>query len=73
MRITELECKKCRYSFTRLVKEKKELENEKCGKCGGKVKITNDIFLGKSAGRCSSCGGCDKRCGSKVKSAKKEE
>lgn len=58
MRIIELECKKCKYSFTRLVKEKEELKNEKCGKCGGEVKITNDISLGKSGSDCTTCGGC---------------
>lgn len=73
MRIIELECKKCKYTFTRLVKEKKEIENEKCGKCGGEVKIINDISLGKSEGGCSSCSGCGGGgCDSKIKTTKKK-
>jgi len=64
MHIVEFECKKCKYSFTRLYKDKKEEKamKEKCAKCGGEVKKLQVIELGTSEGGCSSCGGCDKKC-----------
>uniref|UniRef100_A0A7C4R838 Zinc ribbon domain-containing protein n=1 Tax=candidate division CPR3 bacterium TaxID=2268181 RepID=A0A7C4R838_UNCC3 len=64
MQITEFECKKCKYSFTRLYKDKKEAKalKEKCIKCGGEVKKLQEIELGQSNGGCSSCEGCSSRC-----------
>jgi len=60
MQITEFECKKCKYSFTRLYKDKKEAKatKEKCAKCGGRVVKLQEIDLGKPT--CSSCSSCKK-------------
>jgi len=62
MHIVEFECedKKCKNSFTRLYKDKKEAKDlkEKCLKCGGKVKKLQEIDLGKSQKGCGSCTGC---------------
>jgi len=69
MRILELKCKKCDYAFTRLVRDKKEVKNEKCKKCGDEVKITDDIYLGEMG--CSSCEGCQSGCGNEKKEKNK--
>lgn len=60
MILKEFECKKCGYSFTRLYKNKKEAKElkEECKKCGGEVKVMEEIDLGKNTKSCSSCSGC---------------
>ena len=61
MIIKEFECKKCKHSFTRLYKDKKEAKElkEKCKNCGGEVKVTEEIDLSKIKSNCEKCsGGC---------------
>lgn len=62
MILKEFECKKCKHSFTRLYKDKKEAKEmkEKCIKCGGEVKVTEEVDLSKTKGDCGGCsgGGC---------------
>lgn len=64
MQITEFECKKCKHSFTRLYKDKKEAKKlkEKCIRCGGEVKKLQEIKLGGPSKGCFSCAGCGKKC-----------
>ncbi len=66
MHLIEFECedKKCKNSFTRLYKDKKESQKlkEKCLKCGGKVKKLQKINLGEPKGDCNSCSGCGGGC-----------
>jgi len=65
MILKEFECKKCGYSFTRLYKDKKEAKElkEKCKKCDGEVKVTEEIDLSKDAPQCNSCSGNCGSCG----------
>lgn len=66
MYITEYECKKCKYTFTRLFKDKKEKESlkEKCNKCGHKeLKEIRSVDLPEGELDCNVCpkrGGCGK-------------
>jgi len=64
MQIIEFECKKCKTSFTRLYKDKKEAGKmkEKCPKCGGEVKKLQKIDLGEpNCSSCDKCRGCGKK------------
>ena len=60
MQIIEFECKKCKHTFTRLFKDKKEAKamKEKCIKCGGETKKTTEIDLTKMGGGCDNCSKC---------------
>lgn len=66
MLLVELQCKdkKCGYSFTRLYKDKEEQKEikEKCSKCGGEVKIVQEIDLKKEKSGCEGCSGCGGEC-----------
>lgn len=68
MYITEYECEKCNYTFTRLFKNKKEKEllKEKCNKCGHKgLKEIQSLELPEGKPDCNTCPKRSSGCGKK--------